>query len=119
MPIGPDALVDRLASWRSHYGEPGSDEVERLLEGAGRARFTDPALLARLHETALFLRAYPHTAKAARAADAILASMESRVAALRKRGVDLSVLEEPEISGIAGTAFSAVFSYEVARRLSA
>ena len=34
-------------------------------------------------------------------------------------GLDLSAFEEPEVSGIAGTSLSAVFSYEVARRLAA
>jgi hypothetical protein len=45
--------------------------------------------------------------------------MEGRVGALRAAGVDLSPLEDAEVSGIAGTAFSAVFSYQVARRLAA
>src|ERR1039458_9107847 len=44
--------------------------------------------------------------------DAILFSFAGRVA-------DLAAFEEPEISGIAGTSLSAVFSYEVARRLAA
>jgi len=119
MPTGAAALLDRLASWKSRFGPPETGELERLLERAAHTRFRDPALLARLHETALFLRAYPRTAAVAGIADRILASMESRVAVLRRAGCDLSMLEEPEISGIAGTAFSAVFSYEVARRLCA
>ena len=45
--------------------------------------------------------------------------MEGRVAALRAAGADLSPFEDPEVSGIAGTAFSAVFSYPAARRLAA
>lgn len=112
-----DGLVDRLASWKSLYGTGNPTQLERLLERAANTRFREPATLVRLHETVLFLRAYPQTARVARLAAGILDSMESRVAALRSAGRDLAALEEPEISGIAGTAFSAVFSYEVVRRL--
>jgi hypothetical protein len=53
----------------------------------------------------------------ARLADEILFSFADRVAALETQGEDLSGLEEPEVSGIVGTSFSAVFSYEVTQRL--
>ena len=116
---GTATLLDRLAAWKSRFGGPETDELPRLLERVARRRFRQPAELIRLHETLLFLRAYPRTPKVARLADGILASMEGRVDGLRKAGADLSVFEEPEVSGMAGTSFSAVFSYEVARRLAA
>jgi hypothetical protein len=90
-----------------------------LLAAAARRQFRDAASLIRLHETALFLRAYPRNPRVARLADAILFSFAGRVAQLEAAGADLSAFEEPEISGIAGTSLSAVFSYEVARRLAA
>ena len=119
MPTGPELLVDRLSGWKSRYGTGGSGELEGLLQRVAQARLRDPALLARLHEAVLFLRAYPRTVRVARLADRILASMEGRVAVLRNAAWDLSALEEPEVSGIAGTAFSAVFSYPVVRKLAA
>ena len=119
MPAGSQALLDRLASWKSRFGPPENGQLPRLLARVARARFREPADLIRLHETALFLRAYPRTPAVARLADSILASMKERVDALRAAGADLSPFEDPEVSGIAGTAFSAVFGYETARRLAA
>lgn len=68
----------------------------------------------RLHETLLFLRAYPLNATVARLADQILFGFAERVA-----GMDPFAFQEPEVSGIAGTSLTAVFSYEVVRGLAA
>ena len=119
MPAGSQALLDRLASWKSRFGPPENGDLLRLLTRIARSRFRQPAGLVRLHETVLFLRAYPRAPAVARLADSILSSMKGGVDALRAAGGDLAPLEDPEVSGIAGTAFSAVFSYEVARRLAA
>ncbi|HMD69768.1 MAG TPA: hypothetical protein VKF41_00410, partial [Bryobacteraceae bacterium] len=119
MPAGSQALLDRLDSWKSRFGPPENGDLPRLLTRIARTRFGDPADLVRVHETVLFLRAHPRTPAVARLADSILASTEGRVGALRAAGRDLSPLEDPEVSGIAGTGLSAVFSYEVARRLAA
>jgi len=119
MPAGPQALLDQLASWKARFGLPGNRSFLRLLARAARTRFREPGDVIRLHEAVLFFRAYPRGPAVARLADSILASMESRVEALRAAGRDLSPFEDPEVSGIAGTAFSAVFSYDVARRLAA
>ena len=105
-------LLDQLENWKSRFGPPGDGQLEGLLADAARRRFRDTASLIRLHETALYLRAYPRNPEVARLADAILFSFAGRVA-------DLAAFEAPEISGIAGTSLSAVFSYEVARRLAA
>jgi hypothetical protein len=105
-------LLDQLEKWKSRFGPPGDGQPERLLGAAAQRQFRDAASLIRLHETALFLRAYPRNPEVARLADAILFSFAGRV-------TELSAFEEPQISGIAGTSLSAVFSYEVARRLAA
>jgi hypothetical protein len=115
----PSPLLDQLEQWKSRFGPPGDPQLERLLAAAARRQFRDASSLIRLHETALFLRAYPRNPRVARLADAILFSFADRVAQLEAAGTDLSAFEEPEISGIAGTSLTAVFSYEVARRLAA
>jgi hypothetical protein len=113
------ALLNQLEKWKNRFGPPGDGQLERLLAAAARRPFRDAASLIRLHETALYLRAYPRNPQVARLADAILFSFAGRIARLEAAGADLSAFEEPEISGIAGTSLSAVFSYEVARRLAA
>jgi hypothetical protein len=106
-------LLDRLDLWKSRFGPAGDGQLERLLAQIARHRFRDAPSLIRLHETLLFLRAYPRSGEVARLADEILFSFADRI------GDDMEPFEDPEVSGIAGTSLTAVFSYEVARRLAA
>jgi hypothetical protein len=107
-------MLEKLEAWKRQFGGPEKGGLERLLERVTRARFRDPVELIRLHETLLFLRAYPRTPRVARIADEMLAGFAERV-----KGVDGAAFEDPEVSGIAGTVVGGVFSYEVARSLHA
>jgi hypothetical protein len=108
-------LVERLEQWKSRFDPSGVHQLERLLAAVARQRFTDAESLIRLHETLLFLRAYPLSEKVALLADAILFSFADRITKLP----GLDAFEEPEVAGIAGTSLTAVFSHQVARRLAA
>src|ERR1039457_5619285 len=110
-------LLDRLDEWKSRFGSPDTSPLEQLLATIATERFPGAEALIRLHETVLFLRAYPASRKVARLADAILFSFGKRVAGLQAACADLEAFEAPEVSGIAGTSLAAVFDYEVARRL--
>jgi hypothetical protein len=110
-------LLDRLDDWKRRFGPPETGQLERLLRAVAKHQVRDAAGVIRLHETLLFLRAYPRTPQVARLADAVLFAYAGRVARLRAAGVDLEPFAEPEVSGIAGTELIAVFSYEVARSL--
>jgi hypothetical protein len=112
-------LLDRLDAWKRRFGPGGEGRLEKLLAVAAARRFRDAGALIRLHETVLFLRAYPRTPELARLADAILFTFGNRVARLKASGADVSAFEEPEVSGISGTSLTAVFTYEAARRLAA
>ncbi|HLY18493.1 MAG TPA: hypothetical protein VKR61_14775 [Bryobacteraceae bacterium] len=109
----PTDLLVRLEEWKSRFGSPDTKDLRRLLAATSRHRSRDASWLIRLHECLLFLRAYPADADVVRLADGILHSFAERVAGLP----DLAPFEDAEVSGIAGTSFSAVFSYEVARQL--
>lgn len=106
-------LLDRLDQWKRRYGQHPAP-LERLLARLATTRFDDAHSLIRLHETLLFLCAYPPGAESARLAAELLAAFPSRLAGLQ---TDLSPFEEAEVSGIAGSTVSAVYSYEVARSL--
>jgi hypothetical protein len=108
----PARLLDRLDAWKRRFEPAAVARLEKLLAQIAGRRFRDSAESIRLHETLLFLRAYPLTAAVARLADSILLNFAERTA-------PADAYEEPEVSGIAGTSFCAVFSYEVARRLAA
>jgi len=106
-------LIARLEEWKHRFDPAIAADLEGLLSQIAQERFKETADLIRLHETLLFLRAYPLSAQVARLADEILFAFEGRLPE------DLDPFEAPEVSGIAGTSLTAVFSYEVARRLRA
>jgi hypothetical protein len=93
---------------------PEAGEIAQL-ERALAAGSILPEELIRIHERALFLRTYSVSRDAARRAERLLDSIAGRVAGF----ADRSAFEAPEVSGIAGSSFTAVFSYEVARSLAA
>jgi hypothetical protein len=104
-------LLDQLESAKRQFGaHPGLANLLRML---GLQRFRDAESLIRFHEALLFFRAYPSNAEIARLTDELLASFAGRI------GGDLTPFEEPDVSGISGTAFSAIFSYDIARWLAA
>jgi hypothetical protein len=65
----------------------------------------------------LFLCAYPQSPALLRLVERLLDSFPRRIEALRRTGADLSPLEAPEVSGIAGTSMTSTFSYYIARWL--
>ncbi|HUP03411.1 MAG TPA: hypothetical protein VMU19_05450 [Bryobacteraceae bacterium] len=108
-----------LERWKSRYGDGEDARLEGLLAASVRRKLQGAAALIELHETLLFLRAYPRSAAVARLADAALAAFPARLAEFAASGADLDAFEDPEISGIAGTSLCGVFTHEFARRLAA
>lgn len=78
---------------------------------------TDAESLIKLHERLVFLRAYPPNPKVLKQVQQELKKVESRVKQLRESDLDLSPLDEPEVSGIAGTSVTSNFSYALVRWL--
>ena len=112
-------LLDRLEGAKRQFGASGQAGTARLLEALERRRFPDAASLIRLHESLLFFRAYPANAEILRLTDRLLATFAARVRRLERSGADVEPFEEPDVSGISGTAFSAIFSYDITRWLAA
>jgi len=105
-------VLDALAECKGQFGRDAARRTSALLERLLRIRLREPADLIRLHETTLFLRTFPQSPRVARLADEILLSFANRML-----GVDPAPFDDPEVSGIAGTAVSTNFSYEFARSL--
>jgi hypothetical protein len=110
-------LLDRLDEAKQAFSKRGRVAIERALVQLNRSRINDAETLVRYHETLLFLRAYPQSAMQLKLTEAQLSSFAQRVQKLREAGADLSPLEHPEISGIAGTAVTDTFSYYIVRWL--
>lgn len=115
-----NATLERLEALKRRFGASDSRRAEKNLSTLARHRFTDAASLIRFHETLLFMRAYPHSPAILKKTDEILASFARRIEQLRASGAeDLYALTEPEVSGIAGTSFSAIWGYDIVRHLAA
>jgi hypothetical protein len=82
-----------------------------------KSKIEDGESLITVHEHLLFLRAYPPSAKVLRRVEASLKSFERHVNRLREREADLSALDDPEVSGIAGATVTSNFSYDIVRWL--
>jgi hypothetical protein len=109
--------LDRLEAQKRAFGTRNQRTLPALLRKLGRTRFRDAASLIRFHESLLFFRAYPPNQETLRLTDELLAIIPETVARLRRVRIDLLPLEEPDVSGIAGTAFSALFTYDITRWL--
>jgi hypothetical protein len=109
--------LDRLEASKRAFGTDDHAALPRLLRQLGRARFPDAGSLIRFHEALLFYRAYPPNREVLRITDELLASMPKKIAQLRRAGADLAPFEEPDVSGIAGTGLSAMFTYDITRWL--
>jgi hypothetical protein len=79
----------------------------------------DGASLARLHEALLFLCAYPQNRRVLAMSQKRLETIAGEVERLEERGADLSVFDELEYAGVAGTTVATEFSYDIARWLTA
>lgn len=89
------------------------DELRRR----SKQKIRDTETLISYHEFLLFVRAYPQSADVARLAEKELHGFSKRVAWLSEQDVDVSVLEDPQISGIAGTPVTDTFSFYIVRWL--
>ncbi len=106
-------LLDQLDEAKRQFGPGSGKSTLQLLRRLSAQRFEDPEALIRFHEILLFITAYPQNALAREMAQSLLNEFGQRVAALRDAGVDLSPLETPDVSGIAGTFVSDTFTYPI------
>jgi hypothetical protein len=110
-------LLDQLDGLKTDFTPAAARRVQKLLTQLSRKKFTDIDVLVRYHELLLFLRAYPHNASIARAAESELRGFANRVSFLEQQEIDLAPLERPEVSGIAGTSVTDTFGFYIVRRL--
>ena len=105
-------FLTELEDLKRNFGA-GPRLLEQRLRALSRCRFDDAGELVRFHEALLFLRAYPHSASVLKQVEAILKTFGPRVDRLRETDADLSALDDPEVSGIAGTSVTSNFSYAI------
>jgi hypothetical protein len=109
--------LDRPEAPKRAFGLKEQIALAPWLLKLGRTKFDDAESLIRFHEALLFFRAYPPNPEVLELTDELLQLIPKKIAQLRRAGADLTPFEEPDVSGIAGTAFSASFTYEITRWL--
>jgi hypothetical protein len=108
-----DQVLNQLDQLKTQFGARSAQRVANLFKRLARLRVGDSDALIRLHELLLFIRAHPHNAVVLRQADAALRAIPAHVSRLWKAQADVSLLEHPEVSGIAGTSVIDNFSFPI------
>src|SRR5450631_2307525 len=99
-------LLSQLDDLKGQFGPQAAERAAELLGKIAQEKYREPGDLIHLHETILFLRAYPQSEVVRRLADDILFHFANRLPP------DHSAFDDPEVSGIDGTEISTSFSYE-------
>ncbi len=115
MPKTLDALLGSLEAAKSRFGPGATRETKMLLEQLSRHKFTDAKSLLRFHECLLFLRAFPHSASLVPKVEKLLNTFPDRIEKIRARGADMSVFDDFDTSGVAGTTMQDTLNFEAAR----
>ena len=105
-------MLDELECAKRQFDVPESQVISTLSFFA-RRKIENAKSLIRLHETLLFLRAYPQGASVLSQVEKTLRTLARVVPKLRDKDLDLSPLDNPEVSGIAGTRVTSNFSYVI------
>jgi hypothetical protein len=110
------SVLTRLEEMKGYVGERAANILSAIRAIPIRG-LTDADSLIRLHEALLFIRAYPSDQRVLHQTEVGLKHLEKLVSQLQDSEVDLSPLDAPEVSGIAGTTVTSNFSYALVRWL--
>jgi hypothetical protein len=109
--------LSKLEASKLSHGRGCAQVIEKALVALNGAQFGDAESLIRFHDTLLFLRAFPHSAKVVRLTESLLAGIDEQVSRLRDSGTNVELFHVEQFSGIAGMDINDTFTYEVARWL--
>jgi len=117
-PVPPvtDQLLDELDAAKRSFEIPQA-KLRRTLSRLPGSKFRTAADLLRAHETLVFLSAYPRGAALRKQVEKILKGFDLSLDQLRDTEADLTALDDPESSGIAGGSVTSNFSYRIVRWL--
>jgi hypothetical protein len=99
------------------YGAGCAEQCESLLADLKGAKPPDVESLIQFHDTLLFLRAFPQSAKVVELADELLTALEAQVAKSVDSPSAALAFDDESVSGIAGTTVTNTWTYELARWL--
>lgn len=109
-------LLDILEAAKRNFDLPQA-EITATLSGLEKSKIDNAADLIRLHETLLFMSAYPRGPRLLKHVARMLKKSGKLVDQLVKADADVSALDDPEVSGIASGSVTSNFSYAIVRWL--
>jgi hypothetical protein len=115
MPPSLDALLANLEATKSSFSPEASAQTQKLINQLSRCEFPDAKSLLRFHEALLFLRAFPQSRSLVAEVEKILNAFHQRVEKLRRQGADMTVFDDFDTSGVAGTVMQDTLNFEAAR----
>jgi hypothetical protein len=111
-----EQLLNTLDIARRNFDLPRA-KIAATLSSLEKSRIDNAADLIRLHEALLFMHAYPRGPRLIKQVERMLKKSARVVKELFDADVDVSPLDDPEVSGIANGSVTSNFSYAIVRWL--
>ena len=112
----PDHLLIDLEAVKNRFDSNSAGLVAKLLSQLSKLQL-DPHQLIRFHECLLFLRAFPSGPSLIPRVENLLSTFHRRIEKLRALHAGMSVFDDFDTSGIAGTVMQDTLSFDVAQWL--
>jgi hypothetical protein len=112
-----EKLLTELEAAKNLFDSGSASRIAKLLTRLSRFQFTDPHRLIRFHESLLFLRAFPHSQSLISPIEKLLTFFHQRTEKLRAANADMSLFDDFDTSGIAGTTMQDTLSFDVVQWL--
>jgi len=109
----PTQLLIQLEACKSRFDFGSAADVAKVLARLAKLHL-DARQLIRFHETLLFFRAFPHAPSLVLRVEHLLDTFHERIEELRAGNADMSIFDDFDTSGIAGTTMQDIFSFDVA-----
>ncbi len=113
---GANQLLTQLEAAKSDFGTGHAAFITKLISQLSRLQLNDPQHLIRFHEALFFLRAFPYAPSLVPRVEHLLDTFHKRIEKLSAHA-DMSLFDDFDTSGIAGTTMQDTLSFDVARWL--
>jgi hypothetical protein len=113
----PNQLLTELETVKNRFDSSHAAHIAKLLTQLSKLQLSDPHHLIRFHECLLFLRAFPHAVSLVPRVERLLNTFHHRIERLRVANADMSLFDDFDTSGIAGTTMQDTLSFDVAQWL--
>jgi hypothetical protein len=113
----PNQLLTQLETEKNRFDPSPAAPIHKLLAQLSKLQLNHPHQLIRFHERLLFLRAFPQTPSLVPRVEHLLNTFHQRIEKFRAANADMSLFDDFDTSGIAGTTMQDTLSFDVARWL--